>query len=670
MKTELFSISKIFTERLLRIPDYQRGYAWTEKQLKDYWNDIDQLKIGDNHYFGVLTLEDVGEKIYKKWQDDCWIIESKNYEPYYIVDGQQRITTTIILIQAILEYIGEGKTLNYTSAEDIRKKFIFESKDNGISRSYLFGYEVDNPSYEYLKQNVFLEKSDNHIFPNQETIYTYNLYKAKKFFKEKLEKLSFSEVEILYRKITQNLLFNIYSMSKEIDVHVSFETMNNRGKSLSHLELLKNRLIYLSTKLPDDYSEKVKLRHVINECWKTIYHQLGRNKDNQLDDDTFLFHHFVLFFSEDLKESIWEESGLSPYMRKYRMISHHKDYLLEKIFTVKSITDEKISVDINYLYHYVSSLKSSVEIWYEMFNPNDSQRSQDIKLWLKKINRLASLDKYGDKLYLILIMSVLLKKVSDEKVISFFTALESLLFSVYFLGAYAINFDSLFFEDIAYKFNKEEIDIDKLISKISEKKHEIINENITSNKNFKMPRNANFYDWDFIRYFLYEYEESLRELSKSDTRKISWENLCMSDKDCKTVEHIYPRNGRDAYWIQGFDKYEGKEKTLLRHTIGNLVPLSQAKNSSLSNKPFPAKIDNQKDNVGYRYGSFSENELTVYKDWTAKEILNRSVKLIRFMSKRWKINFGSINDVIRLLQLEFVLKKEGLEIKGDKIVDK
>lgn len=145
MKTELFSISKIFTERLLRIPDYQRGYAWTEKQLKDYWNDIDQLKIGDNHYFGVLTLEDVGEKIYKKWQDDCWIIESKNYEPYYIVDGQQRITTTIILIQAILEYIGDGKTLNYTSAEDIRKKFIFESKDNGISRSYLFGYEVDNP---------------------------------------------------------------------------------------------------------------------------------------------------------------------------------------------------------------------------------------------------------------------------------------------------------------------------------------------------------------------------------------------------------------------------------------------------------------------------------------------------------------------------------------------
>lgn len=185
-----------------------------------------------------------------------------------------------------------------------------------------------------------------------------------------------------------------------------------------------------------------------------------------------------------------------------------------------------------------------------------------------------------------------------------------------------------------------------------------------------MPRNSNFYEWDFIRYFLYEYEESLRESSKSSTRKISWENLCMSDKDFRTVEHIYPQRGRDTYWVQGFKKYEDKEKALLRHTIGNLVPLSQAKNSSLSNKPFPEKIDNQKDKVGYRYGSFSENELTIYKDWTAKEILNRSVKLIKFMSKRWKINFGDTNEIVKLLQLEFVLKKEGLEIKGGKILDK
>ncbi|MBF4427798.1 DUF262 domain-containing protein, partial [Vibrio anguillarum] len=46
MKTDLFSISKIFTERLLRIPDYQRGYAWQDRHLKDFWNDLLQLEDG------------------------------------------------------------------------------------------------------------------------------------------------------------------------------------------------------------------------------------------------------------------------------------------------------------------------------------------------------------------------------------------------------------------------------------------------------------------------------------------------------------------------------------------------------------------------------------------------------------------------------------------------
>ncbi len=77
MKTDLFSVSKIFTERLLRIPDYQRGYAWAEKQLKDYWNDLIQLDPSKNHYIGVLTLEYVPNDVIESWTEDHWIIKSK-----------------------------------------------------------------------------------------------------------------------------------------------------------------------------------------------------------------------------------------------------------------------------------------------------------------------------------------------------------------------------------------------------------------------------------------------------------------------------------------------------------------------------------------------------------------------------------------------------------------
>ena len=44
MDNQLQSISRFFTEKIFRIPDYQRGYAWTDKQLKEFWSDIEQLE--------------------------------------------------------------------------------------------------------------------------------------------------------------------------------------------------------------------------------------------------------------------------------------------------------------------------------------------------------------------------------------------------------------------------------------------------------------------------------------------------------------------------------------------------------------------------------------------------------------------------------------------------
>src|SRR5262249_20781428 len=153
---------------------------------------------------------------------------------------------------------------------------------------------------------------------------------AKEFFVKQLKEFDKAGLELLYRKLTQHFLFNLYSISNEIDVHVSFETMNNRGKPLSHLELLKNRLIYLSTKFVADEFEKSKLRDAVNECWKSIYHNLGRNKDKPLDDDVFLNHHFVMYFGDidtgPTNVPIYYIRRLERYW--------YEHYLLEEVFTV------------------------------------------------------------------------------------------------------------------------------------------------------------------------------------------------------------------------------------------------------------------------------------------------------------------------------------------------
>ncbi|MCP5239305.1 MAG: DUF262 domain-containing protein [Zoogloeaceae bacterium] len=367
MKTDLFSVSKIFTERLLRIPDYQRGYAWGEKQLKDYWADLLQLESGKNHYIGVLTLEDVPSDIVDTWNDDHWIIKAKNYAPFYVVDGQQRLTTTIILIQAITESVKGDVKLNFTTVEDIKKKYLFDSKDEGVSRSYIFGYEKDNPSYEYLKSKIFLEKTPS-LYRVQETIYTHNLEHAKQFFIEKLSGMDVTDIEKIYAKVTQSLLFNIYAISNDIDVFVAFETMNNRGKELSHLELLKNRLIYLTTKFNVEDYERSALRKLINESWKSIYHYLGKNKQRPLDDDLFLENHFILYFGDILSEDVDDRYRIRYLHRRYRL--HFKEYLLESKFTAKNINETgKKQLTLTDVKNYAESLKESVEAWYQILNP-------------------------------------------------------------------------------------------------------------------------------------------------------------------------------------------------------------------------------------------------------------------------------------------------------------
>ncbi|HCA5051196.1 TPA: DUF262 domain-containing protein [Acinetobacter baumannii] len=382
MDNQLQTLSKIFTERLFRIPDYQRGYAWSEKQLNDFWNDLEQIKEKEkekeNHYTGVLTLEEVPENIYNKWQDDFWIINSRSYTPYYIVDGQQRLTTSIILIQCILENIDDDETLNFTNKEDIIKKFIFDSKDRKKTRSYIFGYEHDNPSYDFLITKIFGErKSDD---SDKETIYTQNLINAKNFFNQKIKQLDLTSLEKLYKKVTQQLLFNTFTISNDIDVCVAFETMNNRGKPLSHLELLKNRLIYLSLKLNEDEDDKRKLRRTINDCWKSIYHNLGRNKEKPLDDDSFLLHHYLSYFGDSLLK-IDEHSNIIYSTRIGE--NFHTNRLLEGKFISLNLhlddnNPEKLTIEN--LYSYTESLQESVEIWFDLFNPFLSKLPEEEKI--------------------------------------------------------------------------------------------------------------------------------------------------------------------------------------------------------------------------------------------------------------------------------------------------
>lgn len=650
MNGQLLTLSKIFSERLFRIPDYQRGYAWSHKQLKDFWGDIQQLEAGRNHYTGVLTLEEVSPEVYRAWRDDLWIVESKSYQPFYIVDGQQRVTTAIVLIEVVLERLSDGETLNFTEKKDIQRKFIFDSKNGGISRSYIFGYEKDNPSYEYLKTKIFLENSMS--AEGEETVYTQNLEFAKKFFTDLVSKLSMGDLEVLYKKVTQNLLFNIFTISEDVDVCVAFETMNNRGKPLSYLELLKNRLIYLSLKFSDPESERTQLRNAINDCWKTIYHNLGLNKDRPLDDDRFLVNHYLVYFGDEYLED--------GELARYRFVGRHYrvDYstdLLERRFIQKnigSLVPESSRLTIQDVYAYVSSLQRSVRAWYGMFNPFDSDHVEEVKIWLDKLNR------FGFDGYYPLVLAFLQEEDSVELKIEFLRAIERIVFLSSIVTRYHYANESILdpseILSLTTQISSRIISSSKVIKILSDESNKI-----SKNKDFvyhviEVFKDKGFYRWPSVRYFLFEYNLSLQAKSKTHRPKLNWAEFNENEDDFISVEHIYPQRARHPYWQERFRDLSQKQREALRESLGNLLPLSTRKNSSLSNKPFPEKVDSGLGTVGYRFGCYAENEVTKNEHWTPDFILNRGLKLLEFMEKRWQIDLGGEESKVQMLGLSFL----------------
>src|SRR4051812_49698832 len=97
------SLDSLFKEKLFRIPDYQRGYAWQPAQFKDFWEDLVNLSEGRTHYTGVLMLKQI-PKVHKS-DNEYWLVEDHSYKLYHIVDGQQRLTTFVIFLQAFVEFV-------------------------------------------------------------------------------------------------------------------------------------------------------------------------------------------------------------------------------------------------------------------------------------------------------------------------------------------------------------------------------------------------------------------------------------------------------------------------------------------------------------------------------------------------------------------------------------
>jgi uncharacterized protein DUF262/uncharacterized protein DUF1524 len=633
MPNELQNLDTIFNSRVFRIPDYQRGFAWGSLQLKDFWEDLDRLSAQRNHYTGQLTLERVPEAAWKKWDEDTWLIQGKGYKPFYVVDGQQRLTTAIILVKCLLERVPDEGHVAFTEKQDHLKKYLV-LKTASVSRAYLFGYERDNPSYEYLKTQILDEPSNQ--FQGTETTYTANLWAAKEFFRGKLKGASHDDIERWFKALTQRFLFNVYELQEEFDVFVVFETMNNRGKQLSKLELLKNRLIYLSTLIPEhtkpeDTKEEDRqaLRRNINDAWKTVFEYLGREKSEPLDDDEFLRVHWIMYFSYAKDEA-----------------GQFANFLLVKHFTAERVSNGSLSAAE--LQRYVTSVQDSVRKWHAINFPDIAfGLGDDVR------RRLEGLDRLGRGAFGPLVMAAM-QKNNDHELIELLGAAERFIFVVGRLCQRRSDTGDSEFYRLAGELFRKEKSMDEATQSVNgrtEQHFSLVKARAEMRDLFY--DGQGFYSWEGLRYFLFEYEQHLKVQAGMETSKLSWADLNSAKKDHVTIEHIYPVTPEAGDWPQ-FEARSPFDRIRLTHSLGNLLLLSQSRNSKASNRPFARKKQDCDGVRGYFNGSYSEIAVAQFPDWTPETVLQRGLEMLNFLESRWDVSLGTRDEKLELLSLKFL----------------
>lgn len=668
MANELQPLSLLFQNRLFRIPDYQRGYAWQQSQLADFWDDLINLQQDRYHYTGLLSLKSLGRKEIKDWGSDLWMVD-KGFKACHIVDGQQRLTTFVILLNEIICFVREldenkGKkddeiVLGYDTLKDVVAKYIYQSRPpmNQIT-TYLFGYEVDNPSADYLRYKIFGEPYSGTV---NETYYTKNLKFAKSFFRENLTALYENEgiegINNLYLKLTLKLMFNIHEIDDDYDVFVAFETMNNRGKKLTNLELLKNRLIYLTTLYSDekfDEMEKSHLRKQINDAWKEVYFQLGRNENVPLSDDDFLRAHWTIYFAYSRRKGddyirflLNKFSAKNIFEKKTVLMSELPNgYVMDTDYEEENDVDdtETETIEVSKLApteiaDYVNSLRNMAKYWYDTFFPTKSENlTKEEQIWVDKLNRIG----IGHFRPLVTVI-ISRRDFSPEERIESFKAIERFIFICFRLGNFNASFCSSEYYRASRSLYLNEMTLEDLVADIVETtdaniEYAIPNFVTKIEKHFS--NGGGFYYWNSIRYFLYEYETSLAQKNNID-RIGSWEMFTKTEKDKVSIEHILPQTPSKYYWQNQYRQFTDEEVEMLTGALGNLIPLSQSVNSSLQNDSFYDKKTTKAGRRGYENGCHSEIEVAKYNDWTAENIYTRSKKLLEFMENRWEFSFNS-----------------------------
>ena len=282
MKADTFNaIDRLFgsMQMILKIPVYQRNYDWTETNVRRLLEDIKTIvEDGNPHFIGAIVY-----------------MESQNSDigmpEYLIIDGQQRLTSITLLLQALIDLSLDSDPQTAKMIES----FLTNQYSPEEYKIKLKPIKSDNIQYQALL-NHHLDKIDKngHIYKNYEV--------AKKIFSSWIN--SGIKPREIFTALRNLQVVGISLKKGEDDPQIIFESINSTGVALTNSDLIRNFL------LMSDHDQD----RLFDEYWLPIENALRRNNDNsQLD---LFFRQYVIMKSHSTVVERKVYSTFVKYLKK------------------------------------------------------------------------------------------------------------------------------------------------------------------------------------------------------------------------------------------------------------------------------------------------------------------------------------------------------------------
>lgn len=262
------------TSRHFAVPQYQRSYSWDDQNLIDFWEDMHRsIADGGEYFLGSFVLSRE---------------ESSDY--FSIIDGQQRIATTTILLSCMRDIYHENE--RRPLAESFDTQFLRQHDVvNDEYRRRIRLNAIDDPFYLHaiIENKLITPASESHT----------RLQNAKQFFTEKLRQIVSTNpgtwpdrLAAITKYLQSQARVVVVETASDADAYTIFETLNDRGADLTIADLLKNYLLSRSKgeidsvrqlwfdtiAILDDVQDEKEFVGFLRQLWSS-YYGITRERD-------------------------------------------------------------------------------------------------------------------------------------------------------------------------------------------------------------------------------------------------------------------------------------------------------------------------------------------------------------------------------------------------------